>query len=119
MPRFTKRYHLVTEEKAGGITFTPTVLADFVARQIVEATSLLPGGRPLRVLDPAVGDGELLVSLVRALGSRTIQVFGYDTHREALNTARARLKENFPHISVQLEEGTRRYSARYVRSEAR
>ena len=36
-PRFTKRYALVTEEKAGGATYTPRILADFVAQQMVKA----------------------------------------------------------------------------------
>ena len=36
-PRFTKRYALVTEEKSGGATYTPKILADFVAQQMVKA----------------------------------------------------------------------------------
>jgi adenine-specific DNA-methyltransferase len=104
MPRFTKRYHLVTEEKAGGITFTPEVLSDYVARQIVHAMAA-PRDRPLRVLDPAVGHGQLLVSLIGALGGCEVQVFGYETKREALETARARLREKFPNASIRLEEG--------------
>jgi len=34
-PQFAKRYQSVTEEKAGGATYTPHLLADFVADQIV------------------------------------------------------------------------------------
>ena len=39
-PQFTKRYQFVTEEKAGGATYTPHLLADFVADKIVSAPIL-------------------------------------------------------------------------------
>lgn len=44
----TTRYQDVTEEKAGGATYTPKPLADFVARQILGAAGDLPKGRPIR-----------------------------------------------------------------------
>ena len=37
------RYKLVTDEKAGGATFTPKILSDFVADQIVKNTNLRKG----------------------------------------------------------------------------
>lgn len=37
--RFSKRYKLVTEEKAGGATYTPKLLADFVAKKITSNLS--------------------------------------------------------------------------------
>ncbi len=52
-----KRYEFVTKEKAGGATYTPKNLSDFVAEHIVaniEASNLK---QPIRILDPAVGDG--------------------------------------------------------------
>ncbi len=59
------RYSLVTDEKASGATYTPKLLADFVAAQIVGTTAIGSKGKAIRVLDPAVGDGELLSSLPR------------------------------------------------------
>ena len=35
--RFTKRYDIVSEEKAGGAVYTPKGLADFVSQQIAAA----------------------------------------------------------------------------------
>ena len=58
-----ERYRAISAEKAGGVTYTPKILADFVARQIVRFAADLPTHRPVRVLDPALGQGELLVSL--------------------------------------------------------
>ena len=105
-PRFTKRYRVVTEEKAVGATYTPNILADFVARQIVETAGTLTTNRRLRILDPAVGDGELLICLLRRLvdqPSLQFEVFGFDTNLNALNTATERLNREFPDISLQFE----------------
>jgi adenine-specific DNA-methyltransferase len=90
-PRFTKRYKLVSQEKAGGATYTPPLLADFVAEQIVEAANI-EDQKTLRILDPAVGDGELLLSLVRHLGDKkNIEIHAFDIHGEALAIAQRRL----------------------------
>ena len=96
--RSSKRYRLITEEKAGGATYTPKILADFVARQMVQLARDLPTDRPLRILDPAIGHGELLVSLLEHLSSQsgsTIEVHGFETDPNALDTAAERLKKRF------------------------
>ena len=96
--RPSKRYRLVTEEKAGGATYTPKILADFVARQMVQLARDLPADRPLRILDPAIGHGELLVSLLEHLPNHpesTIEVHGFETDPNALDTAAERLKQRF------------------------
>ncbi len=107
-PRFTKRYHIVTEEKAGGATYTPKILADFVARQIVETAGRLPAERLLRILDPAVGHGELLVSLLQHLVDRPclkVEVCGFETNPEALRTATERLRQEFPGVALSFAPG--------------
>lgn len=97
------RYAIVPEEKSGGATYTPSILANFVACKIIEIFGEFPADRPLRVLDPAVGDGELLVSLLQQLSGRPgldIKVYGFETNQEALNTAAARLRRSFPAVEV-------------------
>lgn len=97
------RYTVVPEEKAGGATYTPNILADFVARKIVSLIDNIPVDRPLRVLDPAIGDGELLVSLLRQLANYRgleIKVYGFETDQNALNIATSRLKKYFPTVDV-------------------
>lgn len=93
MPR---RYQVVSAAKASGATYTPPPLAAFVARQVAHQIAQQRHlGAPLRVLDPAVGDGELLVNLVSALRQRgftTIGVTGYDLDDDALSIARDRLE---------------------------
>ncbi len=102
-PEKVPRYTVVPEEKAGGATYTPNILADFVARQIVNILDEIPADRPLRVLDPAIGDGELLVSLLRQLANYQgleIKVYGFETDQNALNIATSRLKKCFPTVEV-------------------
>ena len=104
--RFTKRYKIVTEEKAGGATYTPKNLADFVARQIIQTARHFPTDRPLRVLDPAVGGGELLVSLLEHLFDEDrldIEIYGFETDKKALNIATARINQQFPTVAVHFE----------------
>lgn len=102
-----KRYSSVTEKKAGGETYTPKRLADFVAYQILQAAKLDDHQGLLRVLDPAVGDGQLLVSLLDQLDWRDglkVEVHGFDTNARALGDAEARIKKNFPLVSVHFKE---------------
>jgi len=105
-PSFTKRYAVVSEEKAGGATYTPQLLADFVARQIVETAGEIYHNQPLRILDPAVGDGELLLSLLHHLVHQThlnIEVYGFDTDPRALNIAAARIRQQFPAVPIHFQ----------------
>ena len=105
-PRFTKRYDIVTEKKAGGAVYTPKVLADFVSKQIVEAVGELTTYRSLRILDPAIGHGELLVSLLEHLPrqwEKNIEVCGFETDSDALDTARERIEQQFPSVSIHFE----------------
>jgi methylase of polypeptide subunit release factors len=104
VPRFSKRYDSVSGEKATGTTYTPSELADFVATQMVRAAVLEENGAPLRVLDPAVGEGELLASLLGHLpASRRVEVFGFDHDERALGVARERLSGLHKRATLHLE----------------
>lgn len=100
-----RRFETVTEQKAGGATYTPSVLADFVARQIVEAADFSEFGDPMRVLDPGLGDGELLLSLLQHLTTQrpnlSIELHGFETDPNAIKSATARLQEHFPDVPLQ------------------
>jgi len=106
LARSKPRYSSVTEEKSSGATYTPKLLADFVARQIVQSTGNLTGNNTLRILDPAIGHGELLVSLLEQLPPQRglqLEVYGFETDPNALSIAAGRLKQKFPSVSFHLE----------------
>lgn len=100
------RYASVTEEKSGGATYTPKLLADFVARQIVQSKGKLSSNDSLRILDPAIGHGELLVSLLEHLPSHSeqrIEVYGFETDPNALSIATKRLEHRFSSVFFHFE----------------
>jgi adenine-specific DNA-methyltransferase len=104
----SSRYKIVSDKKTGGATYTPKNLADFVARQMVQVIQGAAADAPLHVLDPATGDGELLLSLLEQLdqqGVGTIEVHGFETDIRALNIATARLRQRFPKVALHLVHG--------------
>lgn len=78
---------LASRIKSAGIHYTPPELAEFLARHAVACA----GSGPLRVLDPACGDGELLEAIARDVPARELCLTGLDTDAEAVVRAVARL----------------------------
>ncbi|MGY4100835.1 Eco57I restriction-modification methylase domain-containing protein [Nocardia sp. R16R-3T] len=79
------------DRKRHGRHYTPPALARFLARRLLEHA---PGGAVLRVLDPACGDGELLLSLDEVVrefspGVR-VELVGYDLDAAGVAVARER-----------------------------
>jgi hypothetical protein len=58
-----------SERKRRGAWYTPPALAALLVEQAV-VPAIAEGSRPLRVLDPACGDGRLLAATAAALGPR-------------------------------------------------
>ena len=63
-------------------------------------------GQAARILDPAAGDGELLLALLNRLRARypslPIEVIGFEPNTEALEVAQERLSGSFLNISLYL-----------------
>ncbi len=95
------RYSDVGEVKSEGVTYTPRELADFVAGEMLRAAE----GRAARILDPAVGHGELLLALLERLDG-PVEVYGFETDAAALAEATARLKARFPGAALHLRHGS-------------
>ncbi|MEV6280397.1 N-6 DNA methylase [Nocardia sp. NPDC051832] len=79
------------ERKRHGRHYTPPVLARFLAARLL---AHVPSGDVLRVLDPACGDGELLLAVRREAAVRLpgvrLELTGYDLDGSAVTLARSR-----------------------------
>jgi hypothetical protein len=88
--------------KMNGVHYTPPSLAEHVAREIVRNYSF--DGQLVRVLDPAVGGGELLSAILAecAPHSRNIKATGFDTDGSALHVSSERLRSEYPLVDLSL-----------------
>jgi len=97
--------HLTARQrKQEGAHYTPHALAVFVAHQIYRAAAITKKSTSLRVLDPAVGDGELLCSLLDEIHENKlvkIQATAFDTDLVALKQAGERLSStSYPEVKA-------------------
>jgi adenine-specific DNA-methyltransferase len=106
LPSTEARYSSASDAKASGRTYTPALLARFVARNILDLASGQDDRLSIRVLDPAVGDGELIIALLDDAVSRyplaEFLVTGFDTDESALAVARERIASRFPDVDLSL-----------------
>lgn len=103
---FTGVAKTATHKKRTGAHFTPPELACFVAERIIEAMSFDPLGS-IRVLDPACGNGELLLAFARGLSAPVLArttLSGVELDSAAIEEARKRL-DMVPIQSLELQEG--------------
>jgi tRNA1(Val) A37 N6-methylase TrmN6 len=76
--------------KNSGATFTPTALADFLSDKILKHTN----PQASVILDPACGDGALLVSIAEKInGSFDFELRGYETNIDYLFEAKNNLSQ--------------------------
>lgn len=83
---------LIDNIKQTGATFTPKGLADFLAEKLLAYQCK----DNLQVLDPACGDGALLVAIAKALSNRNLnfELRGYDSNNDYLSVAKHNLQIN-------------------------
>lgn len=77
--------------KSTGATFTPSQLADFLSDRILKYTT----DEDALILDPACGEGALLLSLGEKLTARsvTVNLIGFDSNLDYLTTAKTSIHE--------------------------
>jgi hypothetical protein len=100
------RYRFVENQKGTGAHYTPEMLSDFVAQQILDSCLNRSKSGKVRVLDPAVGAGELLCSVARELskaGFTNVEISGFDTDGKAISSATTRISSTFPDIPLFLK----------------
>lgn len=94
-----------SKRKATGAHFTPPKLAELVASRLLALMNGMDG--PIRVLDPASGNGNLLSAIAQALPAalrRRTTLIGIEQDEEAFATLRSRASE-FASCKVDLIRG--------------
>lgn len=89
-----------TSQKSTGAHYTPTRFAEFVAEAIIG--QFVATNRATTVVDPAIGDGELLAAFLQKWRGE-VHAYGFDTDAAAIACARKRLRDEFPCTSCQLK----------------
>lgn len=84
----------ITDEKRHGQHYTPAALARFLAEKAFDG--IVDSGSELTVVDPACGDGELLIAAADAARGKGhtggIRLIGFDIDEAAVVTAKSRLE---------------------------
>jgi len=91
--------YIADTKKITGSHYTPSQLAAFVAQELLR----LPySSTQIRILDPAIGDGELILAVLNQLrgNSLSIQVIGFDIDSHALEQAEKRITSQFQDVST-------------------
>ena len=85
---------LSTQEiKETGSHYTPKDLAQFVTERMLQQKLKSNINESIKLLDPAVGDGQLLESFIKSFdGDRELLVHGFDTNEDAVSISRQRLE---------------------------
>ena len=100
-----ERYKEVNASKSNGVVYTPLPMAHALAQAML---AVYGGSWPKRisVLDPAVGEAELLIGFVEQVRKnhpRTkISVVGYDIDPKSCQTAREKLSARFKDIDIDI-----------------
>ncbi len=100
-----ERYKSESAIKQSGAIFTPHHMAHRLSIEMLDAyRGKIPN--KISVLDPAVGDGELLVSFVEEVKSRRpttkIKVTGFDINVASCENAKRNLQSKFKDIEVEI-----------------
>lgn len=103
MTKTTSRYQHVTCRKTEGAHYTPEHLSQFVSKKIIDK---MTSHKNIIIADPAIGDGELILSFLSTLGSQDgIHIIGFDINEKSIEISRNRILDFFPNVELTLIHG--------------
>ncbi len=99
------RYSKESKSKSTGAVYTPKDMAIYTAEQMIKYKNL-DDATEITILDPAVGEGELLVAIIEViklcLPCVKIKAVGYETDENVASETKKRLKKIYPDINVEI-----------------
>ena len=101
------RYKNESKEKSNGIIYTPIEMADFLALEMIKYSQFdLKKAKEVNILDPAIGEGELILSIVSkilAINSEIlINIDGYETDATVATKTEHFIRQQFPSANVSI-----------------
>jgi tRNA1(Val) A37 N6-methylase TrmN6 len=101
------RYSNETYSKNNGIVYTPREMADYLSNLLINRNKKLLKNN-IRILDPAIGDGELIISLLSLLKKEIsenihIYIVGFETNKSIIKKTSKRILSNFPNVSIEIK----------------
>ena len=93
--------------KKNGVVYTPSEMATFLAKQMILFSKLdLKKTKSIEILDPATGEGELLISLVKEVfainPNISISITGFEIDPKAADKATRNLYSNFSGVKINI-----------------
>lgn len=103
------RYSNETKEKSNGVVYTPKIMADYLAGQMLRFyNGKIISNKPVKILDPASGEGELLIAMASLLYANfrdiKIEIVGYETDPNSAIIAKTRIENTFPNAVVDIRK---------------
>ncbi|MDR2792095.1 MAG: N-6 DNA methylase [Treponema sp.] len=100
------RYTNEGYNKTNGVVYTPRIMADYLSHLIISHNKDI-SEQAISILDPAIGDGELIISLVKYIIKKSnnadISVMGFETDISIIKYTKERILTNFPNIKIEIK----------------
>ena len=101
------RYKNESKEKSNGIIYTPMEMADFLALEMIKFSKFdLKNAKEVNILDPAIGKGELILSMVSKIlainSDILINIDGYETDATVAAKTEHFIRKQFPSANVSI-----------------
>lgn len=99
------RYKNESKEKSNGVIYTPKEMADFLALEMIKYGNFdLTNSTEVNILDPAIGEGELIVAIVTKIleinSKILVNIDGYETDTNVAPKTEKAIKQRFPLANV-------------------
>lgn len=100
------RYSNTGKNKENGVVYTPTEMADYVAFEMLKYKRNDFEGC-IEILDPAVGAGELLISIINKVKDKglPIHAVGYETDEMVALKTQEYLQNQYPEVTIEIRTG--------------
>lgn len=96
------RYSNQSKEKINGVVYTPRELANYVVQHMLEYHGV--DGANIKILDPAIGSGELIEAFLDAVNYKemNITVYGYETDSRVFAETLEKLQLKYNNVTFHI-----------------